>query len=53
LIAALRADGYRVLSYAYPFGARTGELDRALAAHVPVLRSVEFPIEGPFSPCPR
>ncbi len=52
-IDALRAEGYEVTSYAYPFGARTGEIDRALAAHVPVLRSVEFPIEGGFSPCPR
>lgn len=52
-IAVLRADGYDVSSFAYPFGARTEELDRALAAHVPVLRSVAFAIEGPFSPCPR
>ena len=52
-IDALRAEGYEVVSYAYPFGARTEEIDRALAAHVAVLRSVEFPIEGPFSPCPR
>jgi peptidoglycan/xylan/chitin deacetylase (PgdA/CDA1 family) len=52
-IEILRADGYEVTSFAYPFGARTDELDRALAAHVPVLRSVGFPVEGPFSPCPR
>ena len=52
-IDILRADGYEVTSFAYPFGARTGELDRALAAHVPVLRSVEFAIQGPFGPCPH
>ncbi|HWO19435.1 MAG TPA: polysaccharide deacetylase family protein [Kofleriaceae bacterium] len=52
-IEVLRAEGYEVTSYAFPFGARTAEIDRAVAAHVPVLRSVEFPIGGPFSPCPR
>jgi hypothetical protein len=49
----LRADGYEVTSYAYPFGARTGEIDRALGRHVPVLRSVEFPVQGPLGPCPH
>ena len=52
-IEILRADGYAVTSFAYPYGARTGELDRALAAHVSVLRSVAFPVAGPFGPCPR
>jgi peptidoglycan/xylan/chitin deacetylase (PgdA/CDA1 family) len=52
-IELLRADGYSVVSYAYPFGARTAELDRALAAHVTVLRSVAFPVDGPIGPCPR
>lgn len=52
-IEILRRDGYEVTSFAYPFGARTGELDDELAAHTPVLRSVEFPISGGFSPCPR
>jgi hypothetical protein len=49
----LRADGYEVTSFAYPYGARTAELDRALGEHFPVLRSVAFPVSGPFSPCPR
>lgn len=52
-IEVLRADGYAVTSYAYPFGARTEELDRALTAHVPVLRSVAFPVHGPIGPCPE
>ncbi len=52
-IDILRADGYEVTSFAYPYGARTEELDRALAAHVPVLRSVAFPVDGPLGPCPR
>jgi hypothetical protein len=52
-IDILRDDGYEVTSFAYPYGARTGELDRALAAHVPVLRSVAFPVHGPIGPCPH
>jgi peptidoglycan/xylan/chitin deacetylase (PgdA/CDA1 family) len=52
-IEVLRADGYEVTSFAYPYGARTEEIDRALAAHVPILRSVAFPVHGPVGPCPR
>lgn len=52
-IDVLAADGYEVASFAYPFGARTGEIDRALGRHIPVLRSVAFPVEGPLGPCPR
>lgn len=49
----LRADGYDPVSFAYPYGARTGELDRALSRYVPVLRSVAFPVAGAFGPCPN
>lgn len=52
-IEVLRADGYDVTAFAYPFGARTDELDRALVAHVPILRSVAFSLQGAVSPCPR
>ncbi len=52
-ITALRADGYDVTSYAYPFGARTGELDDALLEHVTVVRSVAFTLQGAVSPCPH
>jgi len=52
-IDVLRADGYEVSAFAYPYGARTAELDRALGRYVPVLRSVVFSFEGAFSPCPR
>lgn len=52
-IEILRADGYEVTSFAYPFGARTGETDRAILEHVPIVRSVEFPTSGAFSPCPH
>jgi peptidoglycan/xylan/chitin deacetylase (PgdA/CDA1 family) len=51
-IEVLRADGYEVTAFAYPYGARTGELDAALLDHVPVIRSVAFPIHGAGSPCP-
>jgi hypothetical protein len=52
-IAALRNDGFEVNAFAYPFGARTGELDRAIAKRVPVIRSVAFSYAGVESPCPR
>jgi len=51
-IDALRADGYPITTYAYPFGARTDELDRTLLSHVKLLRSVTFTYEGVSSPCP-
>lgn len=52
-IEYLRADGYPVAAYAYPYGARTAELDRALLAHVPLVRSVAFTWTGPADPCPH
>lgn len=52
-IDVLRADGYEVTSFAYPFGARTAETDRAILEYVPVLRSVTFPRSGAESPCPE
>ncbi len=52
-IAVLRDQGFEVNAFAYPFGARTGELDRAIAKRVPVIRSVAFSYVGVESPCPR
>jgi len=52
-IAMLRADGFDDSAYAYPYGARTGELDRALLAQVALLRSVTFTWSGPADPCPE
>ena len=52
-IELLLEDGYPVASFAYPYGARTGEIDRALAELVPVLRSVAFPVRGVGGPCPE
>jgi len=49
---ALEADGHDVTSFAYPFGARTSEIDDAIRRRVPVLRSVEFTYSGVVSPCP-
>jgi hypothetical protein len=52
-IQVLRDQGFEVNAFAYPFGARTGELDRAIAKRVPVIRSVAFSYTGVESPCPR
>lgn len=52
-ITVLRDAGFEVTSFAYPFAARTGELDTAIARHLPVLRSSTFEhsVNQPF--CPR
>jgi peptidoglycan/xylan/chitin deacetylase (PgdA/CDA1 family) len=52
-IELLDAEGFDVSTYAYPYGARTGELDRALLHHVDLLRSVSFSWSGPADPCPE
>lgn len=52
-IQVLRDDGFEVDAFAYPFGARTEELDRAIAKRVPVLRSVAFTYGMIGDPCPR
>lgn len=51
-IEVLRADGYEVNAFAYPFGARTHEIDDELLRYVPVLRSLTFSRSGVSSPCP-
>jgi len=48
----LREDGFDVTTYAYPYGARTSELDDALLVHVPLVRSVAFTWTGIADPCP-
>ncbi len=54
-LEALRADGYDPVAFAYPFGARTSELDAALLDHFAILRSVSFSTGVPVvvDPCPR
>lgn len=53
-IDLLVKDGYAVTTYAYPFGARTDETDRAILKHgVTQLRSVALAWDSPVdSPCP-
>ena len=41
-IEAMRADGYPVEAFAYPFGARTSEIDDAVLEHVSIVRSLSF-----------
>ncbi|HEY1559083.1 MAG TPA: polysaccharide deacetylase family protein [Kofleriaceae bacterium] len=50
---ALDAEGFATTAFAYPFGARTDELDRAILEHVGAVRSVKFTFEGEAGPCPR
>lgn len=53
--AALRADGHDPVAFAYPFGARTSEIDRVLLEDFAVLRSVTFQRDGLLvtDPCPE
>lgn len=50
--ALLREDGFTVDAFAYPFGARTGQIDHAIGKRVKVLRSVAFTYEIVGDPCP-
>jgi hypothetical protein len=52
-IEQLRDDGYEVVSYAYPFGAHTGEIDRAVlgTGQVEVVRALAKPNELRANPC--
>jgi peptidoglycan/xylan/chitin deacetylase (PgdA/CDA1 family) len=54
-IERLRDDGYDPVAFAYPFGARTSEIDAALLDHVQLLRSVSFSTGVPLvaDPCPE
>jgi len=52
-IAILRSEGFEVHAFAYPFGARTGELDGAIAKRVPVIRSIAYTYMFSESPCPQ
>ncbi|HVK82520.1 MAG TPA: polysaccharide deacetylase family protein [Kofleriaceae bacterium] len=53
-IAVMEQDGYPVSAFAYPFGARTSETDRAILAHVPIVRSVAFSLTTPVQDaCPE
>ncbi len=52
-ITALRDEGFPVNAFAYPFGARTADTDKAILDQVKVLRSVAFTWNIVASPCPR
>jgi peptidoglycan/xylan/chitin deacetylase (PgdA/CDA1 family) len=53
-IEVMRADGFPVTSFAYPFGARTAEIDDEILEHVAILRSISFSYTGPvIDACPR
>jgi hypothetical protein len=54
-IDRLRADGYPVAAFAYPFGARTTETDAAILPHVAILRSTASAWGDPIIQhgCPR
>ncbi|MBK9033213.1 MAG: polysaccharide deacetylase family protein [Myxococcales bacterium] len=54
-IEALRADGFPVRAFAYPFGARTSAIDRAVLEHVDVVRSVSYSRDSLLvvDPCPE
>jgi peptidoglycan/xylan/chitin deacetylase (PgdA/CDA1 family) len=53
-IEILRDEGYEVSAFAYPYGARTSETDRAILEHVPILRAVSFSWGAPIQDgCPR
>ncbi len=51
-ITLLQDDGFDVDAFAYPFGTRTSETDRAILKHVRALRSVVFTWPEVESPCP-
>ncbi len=54
-VDALRADGHDPKAFAYPYGARTSELDRTLLVDFPILRSVTFSRDSLLvvDPCPE
>jgi peptidoglycan/xylan/chitin deacetylase (PgdA/CDA1 family) len=50
----LRNDGFDVSVFAYPYGARTDETDRAILDRVDILRSVAYTWDSPATdPCPN
>jgi peptidoglycan/xylan/chitin deacetylase (PgdA/CDA1 family) len=54
-ISAMQAKGFEPTSFAYPFGQRTGRLDRALLKHVRLLRALSwtYPVPLLHDGCPH
>ncbi len=51
-IDVMRDDGYEVVSFAYPFGDRTDEIDEAVTQRIPLVRSLVITRSFVTSPCP-
>lgn len=52
-IEALRGEGFDITTFAYPYGARTDEIDAAVLRHVSLVRSVSFTWTSiATDPCP-
>ena len=54
-LEAMQREGFTPTTFAYPFGARTSELDRAILEHVALVRSISWTLRSPFvnDPCPE
>jgi len=55
LLAAMTADGFEPTTFAYPYGDRTSELDRALLERFTLIRSLTYLDRSAINsaPCPR
>lgn len=54
-VTALTAAGFAPRVFAYPYGARTSTIDRAVLTHVALVRSVAYATDGALvsDPCPE
>lgn len=54
-LEAMRQQGFSPTTFAYPFGARTSEIDRAVLEHVALVRSLSWTFGNPLiaDPCPE
>jgi peptidoglycan/xylan/chitin deacetylase (PgdA/CDA1 family) len=54
-LEAMRQAGFAPTTFAYPFGARTSEIDRAVLEHVALVRSLSWTFGNPLiaDPCPE
>lgn len=54
-LVAMRQAGFSPTTFAYPFGSRTRELDRAILEHVALVRSISYATRSPLiaDPCPE
>lgn len=54
-LEVMRQEGFTPTAFAYPFGARTSEIDRAVLDHVELVRSISWTIRSPLiaDPCPE